>query len=134
MTTRCPSCNFDNCYNSGFHIECWNKTCKFFTEKQFDAVQKLLETKKTPAGDWISPWTAEDEKRLMEAFEEKESAIVFSGSYSPRKGIRTTGKKPTANPQLDLFSCNNDDSDDDNNQVNYPIDYSDFLNERDSND
>lgn len=40
--TKCPSCSSGNCYNSGFTIECATQGCRFFTEKQHEAVHNYV--------------------------------------------------------------------------------------------
>ena len=68
MSTRCPACGFSHCYNSGFTIECWNKTCKFYTKAQFDAVQEVLSKKKTPVNQSLFTITDEEEQKFVDAF------------------------------------------------------------------
>lgn len=40
--TKCPGCGSEQCYNSGFTIECPVRSCRFFSEKQLAAATEQL--------------------------------------------------------------------------------------------
>lgn len=45
---NCPTCNTEDCYNSGFTIECINEECQYFSEKQASIVKSDRETDPPP--------------------------------------------------------------------------------------
>lgn len=104
MSTDCPGCGFPHCYNSGFSIECWNVTCRFYTRAQHDAVQEVRSKerseKQTPVN--ANLWSTEDEERLINAFDRAEAKGLlpptkvvshFSGNVNIRPDPAKSGKK-----------------------------------------
>lgn len=82
MTTKCPACGFSDCYNSGFTIECWNSTCKFYSEKQKIAVQQLQKKKDAIVEEPKNHlWSKDDEKKLMEQFAKMQNSKQTSINY-----------------------------------------------------
>ncbi len=152
MNTRCPACGFSHCYNSGFTIECWNKTCKFYTKAQFDAVQEILSKKKTPVNQSLFTITDEEEQRFVDAFDKAKSSHILpsivrkinpplsaantpsSGSVnlksSPNKGFPLYDDEGFPLLDKDGFHIYDDGTGRDNE---YP-DYSSFHNNRDDDD
>lgn len=101
--SNCPSCGSSDAYNSGFTVECINKACEHFSQKQRDLVLH-------DDDDWFNFPTEDDEGSQWEIPIDTSprnlgpSGHRWADLVTPPRKPSSTGPNPCGEVSLGVFS------------------------------